>query len=295
MSLGLLTFVFTQRLLQGGGLPPRAAADAPADGPRLDRDRPLSRRSPASSSGHRAWPYFRPLWSRPGSSTLAVPYKGAVLVAALRLPLRDGAAEDGRPGRRARAVHAGLAADRRYHYHQPFSIVFWMGFEQSGGTLNLFAEREDDRTSSATKSPRRSSRRSTRSSSSAGPVFAILWTYLARRKFPLPSVAKQGLGLALLARVRRHDLASERARAVSPWWLIAVYLIFTVAELFVSPDRPVAGQQAGAGQGGLADDGVWFLCTAAANLSGRNHGENHRAVPLESLGVSRFWRLSPAS
>ena len=27
-----------------------------------------------------------------------------------------------------------------------FSIVFWMGFEQSGGTLNLFADEKTDRT-----------------------------------------------------------------------------------------------------------------------------------------------------
>ena len=27
-----------------------------------------------------------------------------------------------------------------------FSIVFWMGFEQSGGTLNLFADEQTNRT-----------------------------------------------------------------------------------------------------------------------------------------------------
>ncbi len=99
-------------------------------------------------------------------------------------------------------------------------------------------------------------------------MFAILWTYLARRRFPLPSVAKQGLGLSLLglAFVVMY-FASERAKSgrVSSLWLIAVYFIFTVAELFVSPIGLSLVNK-------LADPRVaslmmafWFLCTAAAN------------------------------
>ena len=127
-----------------------------------------------------------------------------------------------------------------------FSIVFWMGFEQSGGTLNLFADKETNRTVLGWNIPASVFQAiNPVFIISLAPVFAVLWTYLSRRQFPLPSVTKQGLGLTMLsAAFGVMYLASESAKSglVSPWWLISVYLIFTVAELFVSPDRAVAGQ-----------------------------------------------------
>ena len=91
-----------------------------------------------------------------------------------------------------------------------FSILFWMGFEQSGGTLNLFADEKMSRTILGYDVPA--------SVFQAvnpvfiillAPVFATLWTYLARRSFPLPSVAKQGLGLTSARGGFRSDVPGQ--------------------------------------------------------------------------------------
>ena len=150
-----------------------------------------------------------------------------------------------------------------------FSIVFWMGFEQSGGTLNLFADKETDRTIFGSNIPASVFQ-------SINPVFiitlapllAILWTFLARHEFPLPSVSKQGLGLVLLAGAFGvMYLASERAKSgqVSPWWLISVYFIFTVAELLLSPIGLSLVNKLAHPKVASLMMAFWFLCTAAAN------------------------------
>ena len=151
-----------------------------------------------------------------------------------------------------------------------FSIVFWMGFEQSGGTLNLFADEKTDRTIFGYDIPA--------SVFQAinpvfiiilAPVFAILWTYLARRHFPLPSVTKQGLGLSLLGLGFRRHVLRGQARpsrgACHPLWLIAVYFIFTVAELFVSPIGLSLVNKLAHPRVASLMMAFWFLCTAAAN------------------------------
>ena len=80
-----------------------------------------------------------------------------------------------------------------------FSILFWMGFEQSGGTLNLFADEKTNRTVFGVDIPASYFQAvNPVFIITLAPVFAAVWTYLARRKFPLPSVTKQGLGLILL-------------------------------------------------------------------------------------------------
>jgi POT family proton-dependent oligopeptide transporter len=81
-------------------------------------------------------------------------------------------------------------------------------------------------------------------------------------------VAKQGLGLVLLAAAFAvMYIAEGRAAAgrVSPLWLVAVYFIFTVAELFLSPiGLSLVNKLAHPRVASLMMAG-WFLCTAAAN------------------------------
>ena len=150
-----------------------------------------------------------------------------------------------------------------------FSIVFWMGFEQSGGTLNLFADNETDRTMFGYDIPASVFQAiNPVFIISLAPLLAILWTYLARHKFPLPSVAKQGMGLVLLAAAFGvMYLASEQAKSgqVSPWWLISVYFMFTVAELFLSPIGLSLVNKLAHPKVASLMMAFWFLCTAAAN------------------------------
>ena len=236
-----------------------------------------------------------------------------------------------------------------------FSVVFWTGFEQSGGTLNLFADEKIDRHILGWEMPASFLQAVNPAFIIVlAPVFAILWTFLARRRFPLPSVAKQGLGLVLLGvafgvmyvaddlvkptagfasrfaeatratagpvigvklipsqsgdetptvektmadatvqwgkgnipfrqleesarALRKAGLDApaaavsaafgEAARSrVSVLWLIAVYFIFTVAELFISPIGLSLVNKLAHPRLASLMMATWFLCTAAANF-----------------------------
>ncbi|HWT77539.1 MAG TPA: oligopeptide:H+ symporter, partial [Candidatus Methylomirabilis sp.] len=277
MMLGLLTFVFTQRFLMGAGLPPRQAVTSDA------RLRPrdwieiggIAMAIAALVFGAlQAWPYLQPIWSPAWltSSIASFLYKSAILVGGLVLFLYG--TEPARTGDQAASLQEPFT---RVDWERIsviviislFSIVFWMGFEQSGGTLNLFADKETDRTIFGYNIPA-----SVFQSINPvfiitlAPLFAILWTFLARHKFPLPSVSKQGLGLVLLAGAFGvMYLASERAKSgqVSPWWLISVYFIFTVAELLLSPIGLSLVNKLAHPKVASLMMAFWFLCTAAAN------------------------------
>lgn len=208
MTLGLLTFVFTQRTLQGGGLPPGRPAEPGASlNPRDWVEIALysGLLAVAIFGAIQAWPKLRPVWSPPflTSVALAVAYKGAVLIALLGLFLY--LTEPRRSTAEAGELSEPLTSEDWQRIAviliiSLFSIVFWMGFEQSGGTLNLFADQQTDRSVLGYEVPA-----SVLQAVNPlfiillAPVFAQLWTYLAVRRFPLPSFAKQGLGLVLLS------------------------------------------------------------------------------------------------
>jgi POT family proton-dependent oligopeptide transporter len=277
MVIGLTTFLFTQRLLGRAGLPPRQ--DATGESRLTSRDwieiAAIAAGLVLTVYGAiEAWPYVRWLWSPSWmtSTAVAFAYKGGILLAILggflwltEPKFKQEEAELHEPftgvdwQRLAVILSIGL-----------FSIVFWMGFEQSGGTLNLFADEKTDHTvlGYTLKTAWFQSINPVFIISLA-PVFAALWTALAKRNVSLPSVAKQGLGLIILslafAVMYFADKQSKQGALVSPLWLVAVYFLFTVAELFVSPiglslvtklahPRIVSLMMA-----------YWFVCTAAAN------------------------------
>ncbi|MDR3621526.1 MAG: peptide MFS transporter [Paludisphaera borealis] len=276
MILGLLTFVFTQRLLQSAGLPPGRDAEAE---PKL---RPADWVEIGVISGVvalgvfgliRAWPSLQPYWSPAWASTSALSflYRGTILLGGLLLFIlatepraKAEMNELHEPFTRADWQRLGVIVTISL-----FSVVFWMGFEQSGGTLNLFADEKTDRSIFGWTVP-------TSVFQSANPIFivtlaplfAILWTALARRSFPLPSVAKQGLGLVLLSSafaVMYFADKQSKQGLISPFWLLSVYLIFTVAELFVSPIGLSLVNRLAHPRIASLMMAFWFLCTAAAN------------------------------
>lgn len=121
-----------------------------------------------------------------------------------------------------------------------FNVLFWAGFEQAGGTFNLFAEENTDRSIGSSTIP------TTWFQSinafaifTLAPVFAMLWIYLNKRKANPNIPVKFGLGLLMLGlgfvvMFFASQLADTGVK-VSAMWLVSVYILHTIGELFLSP------------------------------------------------------------
>ena len=121
-----------------------------------------------------------------------------------------------------------------------FNIFFWAGFEQAGGTFNLFAENNTNRMVFGWEIPT-AWFQSVNSIwiISLAPVISVLWLSLSRIgknpnipvKFAF-GLLFLGLGFILMSAA---NAASAGGNMVSPMWLVSVYFLHTVAELCLSP------------------------------------------------------------
>jgi POT family proton-dependent oligopeptide transporter len=121
-----------------------------------------------------------------------------------------------------------------------FNLFFWSAYEQAGSSMNFFAEERTARTFLGILVPAEifQSVNSTILIISA-PLFALLWTRLAKRgrepstpvKFAI-SLLLVSIGFVFLVIGAR---LSEGGRLVSPLWLIAAYAFHTWGELCLSP------------------------------------------------------------
>lgn len=173
--------------------------------------------------------------------------------------------------------------------------MFWSGFEQSGSSLNFFADRYTRLDFSWFSIP------STwfQSVNSIfiimfAPVFAWLWMALAKRNLQPSTPAKFGFGLLLLAcgflvMVGAASIVANGDKAM-PTWLIMTYLLHTFGELALSPvglsvttklaPKRFVGQMMG----------MWFLATALGNLiagqiAGEFDAENIAAFPDQYMSI----------
>ncbi len=165
-----------------------------------------------------------------------------------------------------------------------FSIVFWMGFEQSGGTLNLFADKRTDRVALDREFPA-----SWYQSVNPlliilfAPVLSVLWGRLDRSRFAVNSAAKMGLGLVILGLgmmvMAYADSHYTIDRKAGPLWLVAVYFLFTMGELCLSPIGLSLVNKLAPIRVASLMMALWFTCTAGANyLAGKMEsivGEEH--------------------
>ena len=120
------------------------------------------------------------------------------------------------------------------------SVVFFLSFEQSGSSMNLFAQRQVDRFVFGFEIPA-----STLQALNAifiillAPVFAKTWVFLSKRglepstamKFSL-GLLQVGLGFITLA---IGISATEANEMVNLSWLVVAYLLLTTGELCISP------------------------------------------------------------
>lgn len=151
-----------------------------------------------------------------------------------------------------------------------FNVFFWAGFEQAGGTFNLFAEENTNRALGSMTVPTTWFQSINAFGIFAlAPVFAVLWIFLSKiRKNPnIP--AKFGFGMLLLgAGFIVMYFASQKATGgnlVSPLWLIGVYLLHTIGELFLSPIGLSMITKLSPPKIVSLMMGLWFTSIAAAN------------------------------
>ncbi|MCB0660349.1 MAG: peptide MFS transporter, partial [Saprospiraceae bacterium] len=149
-----------------------------------------------------------------------------------------------------------------------FSIVFWAFFEQSGGSLSLFAEKNlDFNLLGFHMDPN-----VVNNTSNAlfvilfSPLIGLLWIWLSKRKLEPNTVLKFGFGFIFLAAAfyvfyaTRFFATPEGITSLNVF--TAAYLVITLAELFLSPiGLSIITKLSPKHLGGMMM-GLWFLASA---------------------------------
>ena len=156
-----------------------------------------------------------------------------------------------------------------------FVIFFWMGFEQAGGTMNLFAYEQTDRHIGSWEMP---------ATWFQGvnplfiiilaPVFSMMWTWNDKKKYGLSTPAKMGVGMIVLGLgfivMYFGQQVADTAGKAGILWLVMVYLLHTLGELCLSPIGLSMVTKLSPVRRVSMMMGIWFACTAVADyLSGR--------------------------
>lgn len=150
-----------------------------------------------------------------------------------------------------------------------FVIVFWTGFEQAGGTMSLFADKNTDRKLFGFLIPASSFQAINPALIILlAPLFSIIWTKLDSSKYSLSDVGKQSLGMIILGLgfvVMSHaQNLSDTFGRVGPEWLFMVYAIHTLGELMLSPIGLAMVSRVAPAKLSALLMGVWFLSSAIA-------------------------------
>lgn len=173
-----------------------------------------------------------------------------------------------------------------------FNAVFWLAFEQAGSSLNLFAAEMTDRQIGSWEMPATWFQ-------SVGPleiillapVFAAMWSALARRNLNPSMPIKVALALFLLGGgyifMVVGSLGTSPAHRASTFWLIATYTMLTLGELCISPTGLSFVTRAAPARYVSFLMGVWFLSNALANkLGGQIAGQIEK---IETGQLTLFW------
>jgi len=151
-----------------------------------------------------------------------------------------------------------------------FVVFFWMGFEQAGGTMNLFADKQTDRHLGSWEIPASYFQAiNPLGIVLMGPLIAAMWTRIDKSRFALPTPAKLAIGMIILG-LGFIVLAIGQKRAdligmVGPWWLFWVYVLHTLGELCLSPVGLSMVSKLAPLRVASLMMGIWYLANAAAN------------------------------
>jgi POT family proton-dependent oligopeptide transporter len=173
-----------------------------------------------------------------------------------------------------------------------FATIFWMGFEQAGSSLNLFAEHITNRQLTAALEIPTPWFQSIQPLFIIifAPIFAWVWVWLGRRqpseelKFVIGLIAT-ALGFLILA----YASSLFGGGKVSMWWLVIVYLLHTWGELCISPVGLSAMTKLAPGKMVSLMLGVWFLSISMGSYFGGIVAGNFE--PNESTLVGLFTKV----
>jgi POT family proton-dependent oligopeptide transporter len=285
MVLGLLTFLWGQRFFGTVGFPPHVEATADTRlGLKDWRDIGLFiGGSVAFVVGFlELWKVVGPAWNElPTFGRLAV---GAALVAAVaagpRLRRQLKAAQNVGPDASATSKKAP-DEDKPFtvqEWHRiavifilcAFVIFFWMGFEQAGGTMTLFADTQTDRHLFGWEIPASLFQSINPLVIVAlAPVFSVMWTRLDKSKYALSTPTKMAIGMIVLGLgfvvLYVGQQIANKTGSVGPLWLTAVYFIHTVGELCLSPVGLSMVTKLSPVRIVSLMMGTWFISSAVAN------------------------------
>ena len=152
-----------------------------------------------------------------------------------------------------------------------FTVIFWAGFEQAGGLINLYTAEYTDRTIGTYTVP-------TAFFQSLNPLFIILlapvfawfWVKLGKKdphfitKFVFALIFLGAGFLFMVGAVLQAE--SNPARQASMLWLIGTYLFHTIGELCLSPTGLSMVTRLAPARYLSLMMGVWFGFTALANF-----------------------------
>lgn len=163
-----------------------------------------------------------------------------------------------------------------------FVIFFWLGFEQAGGTMTLFAEEQTNRNIFGWEMPASYFQ-------SVNPIFIVLlaplfsmmWTKIdGNPKTRLSVVYKMCIALCLLGlgflllylgqSVVQTDASGAYIVKASPFFLVGVYFLHTCGELCLSPIGLSLVTKLSPARMVSLMMGVWFLSSAGANYMAGN-------------------------
>ncbi|MEZ7892758.1 MAG: peptide MFS transporter [Candidatus Wallbacteria bacterium] len=300
MVCGLFTFITFQHLLGPAGFPPGFNHE-------VDRSlRPRDWRdiivyviaSVAFVAGFlKFWAFFGPIWSQ---MTILNKLGAGVIVIALIETLRRVFSP------KSQKSEAPLTLDEWQRIAvicilSIFVICFWIGFEQAGGTMTLFADQQTDRHFMGWEIPASYFQSiNPMAIMLLAPIFSMMWIKVDESKYKMSTPTKMAIGMIMLgigfiimyigqnlAVSRNHDemlpvLYSNGLNLfsfehkfnvmgmVGPFWLAAVYLVHTLGELCLSPIGLSMVTKLSPARLTSLMMGVWLISSALSNyLAGR--------------------------
>lgn len=149
-----------------------------------------------------------------------------------------------------------------------FSVVFWGFYEQSGGSLNLMAERNVDMQVGVTLLPSAMVNNSINPFYIIflSPLFAIMWGFLVRKNIEPSTPVKFGFSFLLLGLGYIIFVLGGKAGAATGLiplvYFFGGYFLITSGELFLSPIGLSMVSKLSPGQMVGYMMGVWFLASA---------------------------------